>query len=102
MEVPPEPWPNMVDGVGNRGLKGGALRWCWTSCPGKGLAGAAEAAPARQETCFVHLFSVVSVFGVALIILRLRLLPFALLSVASARGSDSPRTSKGYKGVPLI
>src|SRR3990170_1725918 len=47
MEVPPEPWPNIVDGVGDRGLKGGALHWCWMSRPDKGLAGAAEAAPAR-------------------------------------------------------
>jgi hypothetical protein len=47
MEVPPEPLPNAVDYVVSRGLKGGALHWCWASCPGKGLAGAAEAAPAR-------------------------------------------------------
>ena len=47
MEVPPEPWPNVVDSVGDSGLKGGALRWCWTSRPDKGLVGAAEAAPAR-------------------------------------------------------
>ena len=33
--------------VGDRGLKGGSLCWCGASCPGKDLAGAAEAAPAR-------------------------------------------------------
>ena len=33
--------------VGDRGLKGGSLCWCGASCPGKGLAGATEAAPAR-------------------------------------------------------
>src|SRR4051812_3759614 len=34
-------------GVGTLGLKGGLLCWCWKSCPGKALPGAAEAAPAR-------------------------------------------------------
>ena len=99
------PGPYVDDGVGDRGLKGGSHCWCWASCPGKGLAGAAEAAPGKdlaRETYFVHLLYVVSVFGVALTVLRLRLLPFALLSVASARGSECPCTSKGYKGVPLL
>src|SRR3990170_4992408 len=34
-EVPPEPWPNVVDGVGNRGLKGGALRWRGRAVPAR-------------------------------------------------------------------
>ena len=60
MEVPPEPWPNVVDGVGDRGLKGGALRWCWTSYPGKGLAGG---------TCFASLLLCGLGLGVALAVL---------------------------------
>ena len=43
----PEPWPHVDDGVGDHGLKGGSLCWCGVSCPGKGLARAAEAAPVR-------------------------------------------------------
>ena len=38
---------NVVDGIGTLGLKGGVLCWRWASFPGKALAGAAEAAPAR-------------------------------------------------------
>ena len=58
----PEPWPHVDDGVGDRGLKGGLLCWCGASCPGKGLAGAAEAAPGKGlagGTCFVPLLFVV-------------------------------------------
>ena len=47
----------------------------WASRPGKGLAG---------ETCFVHLLSVVSVFGVALIVSVAPALSLALLSVVVA------------------
>ena len=60
--MPPEPWPHVDDGVGDRGLKGGSLYWCGASYPGKGLAGAAEATPARVfagGTCFVPLLFVV-------------------------------------------
>ena len=52
----------MDDGVGDRGLKGGSLCWCGANCPGKGLAGAAEAAPGKGlagGTCFVPLLFVV-------------------------------------------
>ena len=34
--VPPEPWPNVVDGVGGRGLKGVLLRWCLGVLPRQG------------------------------------------------------------------
>ena len=45
----------------------------WASCPSKGLAGVAEAAPGKGlagETCFVHLHFVALVLGVALFVLR--------------------------------
>lgn len=104
MKVPLEPWPNVVDGVGDRGLEGGSLCWCGQATPARGLPRLLRLPQqgSFRETCFVHLLSVVLVFGIALIILWLRLLPFALLSVDSARESDCPRTSKGYKGVPLL
>ena len=51
---------------------------------------------------FLGVYGFIGIFGVTLVILQLRFLPFALLSVASAHGSDCQRTSKGYKGVPLL
>ena len=38
-EAPPEPWPNVVDGVGDRGFEGGSLRWCGRAAPARGLLG---------------------------------------------------------------
>ena len=48
-EAPPKPWfqCSWLAGVGTHGLKGGLLCWHRASCPGKALARAAEAAPAR-------------------------------------------------------
>ena len=67
------------------GLKGGALCWRQASCPGKDLAEAAEATPARVLPGGVHLALLLSLrlwpwrcFGR----LMLRLPFFALLSVA--------------------
>ena len=57
----------------NLGLKGGALRWRRASCPGKALAGAVEAAPARASPGEPVLPSCSLYFclGIALTILRL-------------------------------
>ena len=57
-EVLPEPWANVVDGVGDRGLKGGSLCWCGASYSGKGLAGG---------TCFVPLLFVVLALALLLL-----------------------------------
>ena len=46
---------NVVDWVGACGLQGGSLCWCWESCPGKALAGAAGAAPGKGLAGGVHL-----------------------------------------------
>ena len=94
---------NMVDGVGTLGLKGGALCWRWASCPGKALAGAAEAAPARvlpgeSTSPFCSpVFLVLALPWLSCALASLRLPSSALLSVAAARGSDCPCTSKGVK-----
>ena len=101
-EVPPEPCPTHLSGVG--GLEGGSLRLVWASCPGKGLAGAAEAAPERVlagETCYAYLIFVALVLVVALLSLWSRLLsgfPFLpCLCMPMAGCSDYPCTSKGVK-----
>ena len=69
----------------------------WASCHGKGLAG---------ETCFAHLLSIVSVFGVALIVLCLRLLSSSPPLPCYVRpwrvGLTARAQVKGYKGVPLL
>ena len=96
MEVPPEPWPNVVDGVGNCGLKGGVLRWCWTGRPGKGLV---------RGTCFVPLLFVV--LALALLWLpRASVLPRftspALLGVAVGAAPTVRAPVKGYKSAPLL
>src|SRR3990170_6349329 len=95
--------PNVVDGIGNLGLKEGALYWRQASCPGKVLAGAAEAAPARvlpggstSPSCSLCFWSWCC-FGCLVLRLLLRLPSSALLRVAAARGSDCPCTSKGVK-----
>ena len=96
MEVPPKPWPNVDDGVGDRGLKGGSLCWCGASCPGKGLAGG---------TCFVPLLFVV----LALALLWLSwasVLPWltspVLLGVTVGAAPTARAQVKGYKGAPLL
>ena len=72
-EVPPEPWSQCSWWHWSPWLNGGALRWHWASCPGKVLAGAVEAAPARVlpgESTSPLAFCVSSL-GVALIVLCL-------------------------------
>ena len=100
----PEPWPHADDGTGGRGLKGGSLCWRGASCPGKGLAGAVEAAPARVlagGTCYAHPIFVVLVLVVASFALGPRLLsgfPFLpCMCLAVVGGFDFPCTSKGDK-----
>ena len=39
MEVPPEPCPNVVVGVGDRGIEGGSLLWCGRAVPTRVLLG---------------------------------------------------------------
>ena len=99
----PSPGPIVVGWVGTRGLKGGSLCWCWASCPGKALAGAAEAALARAlpgestspSRSLVSL--VLALPWPSCASASLRLPSSALLSVAVARGSDCPCTSKGVQ-----
>ena len=98
----PSPVPTLLLSTG--GLKGGSLWLAWASCPGKGLAGAAEAALARVlagGTCYAYLIFVALVLVVASFVLWLRLLsgfPFLpCLCVAMAGGSDCPCISKGVK-----
>ena len=81
----------------------------WASCPGKGLAGAAEAAPARVlagETCFVHPIFVALVLVVALFVLCLRLLsgfPFLPCYAWPWRVALTARAQvKGSKAEPLL
>ena len=81
----------------------------WASCPGKGLAGAAEAAPARVlagETCFVHPIFVALVLVVALFVLCLRLLsgfPFLPYYAWSWRVALTARAQvKGSKAETLL
>ena len=76
----------------------------WASCLGKGLAGAAEVAPARVlagGTCYAYLIFVALVLVVASVVLVASAspqLPFpVMLCVAVAGGSDCPCTSKGVK-----
>ena len=78
---------NVVDDVGSLGLKGGALRWCWASCLGKGLAGG------------VHLAPLLFVFLV-LALLDCLVASASLLCPAKCgriRGSDCPCTGKGVQ-----
>ena len=86
------------------GLKGGALRWRWVSCPGKVLAGAVEAAPARvlpgeptlptclfvslSWRCFDHLLALTP--------------PFALLSVAVGEALTARAQIRGTKERPYF
>ena len=107
MGVPPKPWPNGVDGAGDRGLKGGALHWCWTSRPDKGLAGA-EAAPARVLPG-EPASSLCSFVVLALALLWLSwasVLPWftspVLLGVTVGAAPTARAQVKGYKGAPLL
>ena len=81
----------------------------WASCPSKGLAGVAEAAPARVlagETCFVHLISVALVFDVALFVLYLWLLndfpPLPCYAWPWSVALTARAQVKGSKGEPLL
>ena len=81
----------------------------WVSCPGKGLAGVAEAAPAMVhagETCFVHPIFVALVLVVALFVLCLRLLsgfPFLPCYAWPWWVALTARAQvKGSKGGPLL
>ena len=96
---------NVVVGsaFGTLGLKGGSLCWCWASFPGKALAGAAEAAPARalprestSPLCSFMLL-VLALLCLPCALVSLRLPSSALLSVAVAHASECPCTSKGVK-----
>ena len=94
---------NVVGWVGACGLKGGLLCWHRASCPGKALAGAAEAASARilprestSPSCSPALLVLVLPW-LSRVLASLRLPFSALLSMAMARGSDCPCTSKGVK-----
>ena len=49
MEVPPEPWLNVVDGVGDHGFEGGSLHWCGRAAPARGLPGLLRLPP--QGSC---------------------------------------------------
>ena len=79
-----------------------------TSCPSKGLAGAAEAAPGKGlagGTCFVPLLFVV--LALALLWLpRASVLPRftspVLLGAAVGAAPTVRAQVKGYKGVPLL
>src|SRR4051812_46446761 len=98
----PEPWPHVDDGAGGRGLKGGSLCWCGASCPGKGLAGATEAA--RQGSCRGNLLRPSALcglgLGVALIVLGFGLtlahLPWSTWC-GRGRGFDCLSTGKGVQ-----
>ena len=81
----------------------------WASCPDKGLAGAAEAAPTRVlggKTCFIHPIFVALVLVVALFVLHLRLLsgfPFLPCYVWPWRVALTARAQvKGSKAEPLL
>ena len=81
----------------------------WASCPVKGLAGAAKAAPARvlaEETYFVHLIFVALALVVALFVLCLRLLsgfPFMPCYAWPWRVALTAHAQvKGSKAEPLL
>ena len=81
----------------------------WASCPNKGLAGAAEAAPARvlaRETCFVHPIFAALVLVIGLFVLCLRLLSGFLFLPCYAWSWRVALTAhaqvKGSKGEPLL
>ena len=95
---------NVFVGIGNLGLKGGAFRWYWVSSPGKALAGAVEAAPARvlsgestSPSC-----SLSFCLGIALIVWWLWLPIPAMLSVVVAVALTARAQVKGYKVEPLL
>ena len=81
----------------------------WASYPGKGLAGAAEAAPARVlagETCFIHPIFLALVLVVPLFVLSLRFLsgfPFLPCYAWPRRVALTARAQvKGSKAEPLL
>ena len=98
MEVPLEPWPNVVDGVGDRGLKGGALRWCWTA-----EAASARVLPGKPAS------SLCSFVVSALALLWLSwasVLPWftspVLLGATVGAAPTARAQVKGYKSAPLL
>ena len=106
----------IVGGFGTRGLKGGLLCWRRASCPGKALAGAAEATAARvfpglrrlpqQESCQGSpprpLALSVSWSWCCFGCLVLWLPSSALLSVAMGAALTARAQVKGYKREPLF
>ena len=103
-EVPPEPWFQCgCWRCWNPRAQGWLALLVWASCPGKALAGAAEAAPARvlpgestSPPCSFMLL-VLALLWSSCAPASLRLPSSALLSVAVAHASDCPCTSKGVK-----
>ena len=95
--------PTRLAALEELGLKGGAPCWRRVGCPGKGLVGAAEAAPGKVPaggTCFASLLPCVLGLGVALAILGFG---FTLVHLhcsawcGRGRGSDCPCTGKGVQ-----
>ena len=81
----------------------------WAGCPGKGLAGAAEAAPGKGlvgGTCSAHLLSMALVLDVALFVSCLRLLssfpPLPYYVWPRCVALTSHAQVKGSKGEPLL
>ena len=86
MEVPPEPWPNVVDGVWKPWAQGWGALLVTTSRPGKGLAGATEAAPGKglaAGTYFAPLLLCVLGLGIVLFVLGFGFPPASLLCPAT-------------------
>ena len=102
MEVPPEPCPNVVDGVGDRGFEGGSLRWCGRAAPVRGLPGLLRLP--QQGSCRGNLLRPSALcglgLGVALVILGFGLTLAHLPCSAWCdrwRGSDCPCTGEGVQ-----
>lgn len=106
----PSPGPIVAGWVGTCGSRAACSVGVWACCPGKCLAGAAEAAPGKGlagGNCSIPLLLCVLGLGVALIVLcwalaSLRLPSFVLLRVVVACGSDCLCTSKGVQSAPLL
>ena len=94
--------------VGDRGLKGGPLYWRGASCPGKDLAGAAEAAPARVlpgETTSSFYFFVFLALALPWLSCTSVLPQFTspvMLREAVGAAPTVRAQVKGYKGPPLL
>ena len=108
MKVPPEPWPNVVIDIGDRGLEGGSLCWCGRAAPVRGLPGLLRLH--RQGSCRGNLLCPSALCGLVLWCCLVCLVPsaflqlpsFSLLCVAMVHGSDCPCTSKGVKRRALL